>query len=76
MSIIAGRLYRHWRRLRAADNVDAYVRGAPGWTSAGGRGGGNAAVTRVRVDAMSRSEFLLTAAEMTAIALDQALSLP
>ncbi|MEU4476849.1 hypothetical protein AB0F68_02075 [Micromonospora sp. NPDC023966] len=33
--------------------------------------------TRVRVDAMSRSEeFLLTAAEMTAIALDPALSLP
>ncbi|MEU0152805.1 MULTISPECIES: SigE family RNA polymerase sigma factor [Micromonospora] len=27
VSITAGRLYRHWRRVRAADNVDAYVRG-------------------------------------------------
>ncbi|MFC0029550.1 SigE family RNA polymerase sigma factor [Micromonospora chaiyaphumensis] len=27
VSITVGRLYRHWRRVRAADNVDAYVRG-------------------------------------------------
>lgn len=27
VSITIGKLYRHWRRVRAADNVDAYVRG-------------------------------------------------
>jgi len=26
VSITIGKLYRHWRRVRAADNVDAYVR--------------------------------------------------
>ncbi|WP_311768075.1 sigma factor [Micromonospora globispora] len=27
VSITIGKLYRHWRRVRAAENVDAYVRG-------------------------------------------------
>ncbi|MER7416794.1 SigE family RNA polymerase sigma factor [Micromonospora peucetia] len=27
VSITIGKLYRHWRRVRAADNVDAYARG-------------------------------------------------
>lgn len=27
VSITIGKLYRHWRRVRAADNVDSYVRG-------------------------------------------------
>ena len=27
VSIAIGKLYRHWRRVRAADNVDAYARG-------------------------------------------------
>ncbi|SBT53715.1 SigE family RNA polymerase sigma factor [Micromonospora narathiwatensis] len=27
VSITVGRIYRNWRRVRAADNVDAYVRG-------------------------------------------------
>lgn len=27
VSITIGKLYRHWRRVRAADNIDAYVRG-------------------------------------------------
>jgi RNA polymerase sigma-70 factor (sigma-E family) len=27
VSITIGKVYRHWRRVRAADNVDAYVRG-------------------------------------------------
>jgi RNA polymerase sigma-70 factor (sigma-E family) len=27
VSITVGKLYRHWRRVRAAENVDAYVRG-------------------------------------------------
>jgi RNA polymerase sigma-70 factor (sigma-E family) len=27
VSITLGKLYRHWRRVRAADNVDAYARG-------------------------------------------------
>jgi RNA polymerase sigma-70 factor (sigma-E family) len=26
VSITIGKLYRHWRRVRAADNIDAYVR--------------------------------------------------
>ncbi|MFC4149085.1 SigE family RNA polymerase sigma factor [Micromonospora mangrovi] len=27
VSITIGKLYRHWRRVRAAENIDAYVRG-------------------------------------------------
>ncbi|MEV1143428.1 SigE family RNA polymerase sigma factor [Micromonospora sp. NPDC049799] len=27
VSITIGKLYRHWRRVKAAENVDAYVRG-------------------------------------------------
>jgi len=27
VSITIGKLYRHWRRVRAADNIDAYARG-------------------------------------------------
>src|SRR5690606_42064240 len=27
VSITIGKLYRHWRRVRRADNVEAYVRG-------------------------------------------------
>jgi RNA polymerase sigma-70 factor (sigma-E family) len=27
VSITIGKLYRHWRRVKAADNVDAYTRG-------------------------------------------------
>jgi RNA polymerase sigma-70 factor (sigma-E family) len=27
VSITIGKLYRHWRRVRAAENLDAYVRG-------------------------------------------------
>lgn len=27
VAITIGKLYRHWRRVRAADNVDAYARG-------------------------------------------------
>jgi RNA polymerase sigma-70 factor (sigma-E family) len=27
VAIAIGKLYRHWRRVRAADNVDAYARG-------------------------------------------------
>jgi RNA polymerase sigma-70 factor (sigma-E family) len=27
VSITIGKVYRHWRRVRGADNVDAYVRG-------------------------------------------------
>jgi RNA polymerase sigma-70 factor (sigma-E family) len=27
VSITIGKLYRHWRRVRSADNVDAYARG-------------------------------------------------
>ncbi|MEU4565951.1 SigE family RNA polymerase sigma factor [Micromonospora sp. NPDC023956] len=27
VSITFGKLYRHWRRVRAAENIDAYVRG-------------------------------------------------